>query len=121
MSTLGPPAVTATACSARAARGPSVVLRGRVPDPAARAGSRPCAGVSGGRTDQWAWQVPRSGNGEGVSVMNAATRLGLALLGALLAAALLAAACSTRGGRADARSAVDAGSPSRFEMSVARP
>ncbi|MFB9593435.1 MULTISPECIES: hypothetical protein [Streptomyces] len=53
--------------------------------------------------------------------MNAATRLGLALLGALLAAALLAAACSTRGGRADARSAVDAGSPSRFEMSVARP
>ncbi|GLX22805.1 hypothetical protein QEZ40_004425 [Streptomyces katrae] len=57
---------------------------------------------------------------------NAAKRLGLALLGALLAAGLLAAACSTRGGRTDALapdrgSAVDAGSPSRFEMSVARP
>lgn len=47
--------------------------------------------------------------------MNAAKRLGLALLGALLAAALLAAACATPGGR------TDAGSPSRFEISVARP
>ncbi|MFD0353164.1 hypothetical protein ACFVHW_05350 [Streptomyces sp. NPDC127110] len=76
--------------------------------------------------------------------MNAAKRLGLALLGALLAAALLAAACSTPGGRTAALgpagvhlvdgghltdggrltgggSAVDAGSPSRFEISVARP
>ncbi|MEU9716564.1 hypothetical protein [Streptomyces sp. NPDC047976] len=64
--------------------------------------------------------------------MNAAKRLGLALLGALLAAGLLAAACSTPGGRTDALgpagghltdggSAVVAGSPSRFEISVARP
>ncbi|MGE7388612.1 hypothetical protein ACQKM2_24385 [Streptomyces sp. NPDC004126] len=66
--------------------------------------------------------------------MNAAKRLGLALLGALLAAALLAAACSTPAGRTAALtpapaggvltvdgSAVDAGSPSRFEISVARP
>ncbi|MCX5374995.1 hypothetical protein [Streptomyces sp. NBC_00091] len=55
--------------------------------------------------------------------MNASKRLGLALLGALLAAGLLAAACTTPGGRAGALApaAVDAGSPSRFEAPVARP
>ncbi|MFF5706078.1 hypothetical protein ACFY7H_26895 [Streptomyces sp. NPDC012794] len=66
--------------------------------------------------------------------MNATKRLGLALLGALLAAGLLAAACSTPGGRTGALppaphdgfltaggSAADAPSPSRFEISVARP
>ncbi|MFH7594297.1 hypothetical protein WDV06_04225 [Streptomyces racemochromogenes] len=44
--------------------------------------------------------------------MNSSKRLGLALLGAVLAAGLLAAAGSTP---------ADAGSPSRFETPVVRP
>ncbi|MEU9039264.1 hypothetical protein AB0D45_30770 [Streptomyces sp. NPDC048352] len=58
-----------------------------------------------------------------MSATNAAKRLGLALLGGLLAAGLLAAACSAPKGRAGALApgaGFLTGSPSRFEMSVAR-